>query len=82
MIRHLRGQCGFDEAAEQTKINTRQFAKHQRTWFRGFRDVHWIDAGDESDAESLADAAMEYIDAGPSRRYDNDLCAWVSPSSA
>lgn len=68
MIRQLRGRCSLDQAVEQIKINTRQFAKHQRSWFRRFRDVHWIDAPADAAVEALADAATEYIDAGASRR--------------
>ncbi len=64
MIRHLRGQCSLEEAVEQIKINTRQLAKHQRTWFRSFGDIHWIEAG-EQDERALAEAAMEYIASRP-----------------
>ncbi len=34
MLRHLAGQWTLDEAIEQTKIETRRFAKNQRTWMR------------------------------------------------
>ncbi|HUU21378.1 MAG TPA: tRNA (adenosine(37)-N6)-dimethylallyltransferase MiaA [Phycisphaerae bacterium] len=61
MIRHLRGEIPLDEAVEQIKINTRQFAKRQRTWFRGFRQTHWIDVAPEDTPETVADAAMEFV---------------------
>ena len=61
MIRHLRGQCSLPEAVEQIKINTRQFAKHQRTWFRQMRDVRWLDAAPEASPAQLAEEAMGLI---------------------
>jgi tRNA dimethylallyltransferase len=68
MIRHVRGLCSLEEAAEQIKINTRQFAKRQRTWFRRFRQTHWIEAAVDSRVEAIADAAAEFIDAAPPGR--------------
>ena len=63
MIDHLRGRCSLDEAVEGIKINTRPFAKRQRTWFRRFRNVNWIDVQPDAPPASVAEAAMEYIDA-------------------
>ena len=34
VLRHLVGACTLDEAIEQIKIETRRFAKNQRTWMR------------------------------------------------
>ncbi|MEM8757383.1 MAG: tRNA (adenosine(37)-N6)-dimethylallyltransferase MiaA [Planctomycetota bacterium] len=34
MLRHLAGEWTLDEAIERTKIETRRFAKNQRTWMR------------------------------------------------
>jgi len=31
---HLRGECSLEEAVERVKIETRRFAKNQRTWMR------------------------------------------------
>ena len=59
MIEHLNGKCTLDEAVEQIKINTRQFAKHQRTWFRRFKDVHWIDVAEEDSVENITEKASE-----------------------
>ncbi len=58
MIEHLNGKCTLDEAGEQIKINTRQFAKHQRTWFRRFRNVHWIDVDEDASVEDIAEEAI------------------------
>jgi tRNA dimethylallyltransferase len=58
MIRHLRGELTLDEAVEQIKINTRQFAKSQRTWFRRFTDVHWIDMELDTPISAALDQAL------------------------
>jgi len=58
MIAHLAGEIGLDDAVEMIKINTRQFAKSQRTWFRRFRDVEWIDVGADDTAKAVADGLM------------------------
>lgn len=34
MRAHLEGQCSLEHARERTVIETRQYAKRQRTWFR------------------------------------------------
>lgn len=39
---HLRGEKPLDEAVERMKIETRQYAKRQMTWFKRERDIHWI----------------------------------------
>lgn len=51
-----------DEAFEQTKIQTRRFAKQQRTWFKRFRGVHWLPAAERSPDE-LAGEALAVISA-------------------
>ncbi len=53
IIGHLAGQIVLDEAIEQTKKNTRRLAKGQRTWFKTFRDVHWLDIEPEESTESV-----------------------------
>mgnify|MGYP000060267672 CR=1 FL=1 len=62
MIEHLEGRISLDDAAEQIKKNTRRLAKGQRTWFRRFSDVAWIDAGPDESAESVLERAMQRLD--------------------
>lgn len=38
-VAHFEGVCSHDEAVERTKIETRRFAKNQRTWLRRLRVV-------------------------------------------
>lgn len=44
VLEHLAGRWTAEEALEQVKIETRRFAKAQRTWLKRFRGVHWLDA--------------------------------------
>jgi len=43
IIEHLNGQISLEEATELIKKNTRRLAKNQRTWFKTFKDVRWLD---------------------------------------
>lgn len=36
------GKCSISEAIENIKVNTRQYAKRQMTWFRKNKDYHWF----------------------------------------
>lgn len=54
IIGHLQGRLSLDDAIEQIKKNTRRLAKGQRTWFKTFRHVKWIDL----EAEESVDSAV------------------------
>ena len=58
---HLEGRCGLAEALELVKLRTRQFAKSQRTWFRRFPGVRWVNATPEETADGLAGRFLETI---------------------
>jgi tRNA dimethylallyltransferase len=48
LVRHLAGDSTLEEAVEEIKIDTRRFAKNQRTWLRRLRTTPssvWIEAG-------------------------------------
>lgn len=64
IIEHLHRRLKLDEAIEQIKINTRRFAKSQRTWFRSFVGVNRFEVGAEEDAVSLADRIMLHFHLG------------------
>jgi tRNA dimethylallyltransferase len=55
IIQHLSGEMSLEEAVETIKINTRHFTKSQRTWFKRFADVCWIDVTLDADAENVAE---------------------------
>jgi len=60
VLAYLHRQCKFTEAFEQTKIQTRRFAKQQRTWLRRFRGVHWLPAAELS-PDQLTDRALDIV---------------------
>ena len=44
LFAYFDGQCTLDEAVEQIKIHTRQYAKRQMTWLRRDTSYQWLDA--------------------------------------
>ena len=61
IIDHLQGRLTLDDAVEKIKINTRRFAKSQRTWFRSFTDVTWLDLTPDDTPHSLADRITDQL---------------------
>jgi tRNA dimethylallyltransferase len=59
---HFRGAMSRTDAIERIKINSRQLAKHQRTWLRRFSGMRWIDLDDESTVEALVEQVMAMVD--------------------
>jgi len=55
IIDYLNGQISLEDATELIKKNTRRFAKNQRTWFKTFKNVNWLDIGLEESAEKIFD---------------------------
>ncbi len=61
LIVHFEGRCTLAEAIERIKIDTRRFAKNQRTWLKRLRrrpGTIWIEAHEKS-AEAMADEVMD-----------------------
>jgi len=58
LIDHLSGDMTLEQAVERIKINTRRFAKGQRTWYKTFRTVNWIDIREEDSPEAVQEQAM------------------------
>jgi tRNA dimethylallyltransferase len=48
---HLRGDCDEGVAFERALIATRQLAKRQLTWLRGWSDLIWLDSGETPDSQ-------------------------------
>ncbi|UCC30624.1 MAG: tRNA (adenosine(37)-N6)-dimethylallyltransferase MiaA, partial [Phycisphaerales bacterium] len=59
VIQHLEGKVSLADAIEMIKINTRQFAKAQRTWFKRFRKTEWIDLAPDATASEVADELFQ-----------------------
>ena len=59
VIDHLQNQRDLDETIEKVCVRTRQFARHQETWFRGLSECRLIDIDDEYDAAAMAQQIHE-----------------------
>jgi tRNA dimethylallyltransferase len=49
LIAFLKGMKTYEEALEEIKKNTRNYAKRQITWFRRYANVHWISSQELDD---------------------------------
>ena len=61
IIEHLEGRRSLEDTVEEIKKNTRRLAKGQRTWFKTFRPMHWIDVAEEEPHESIMDRVRQVI---------------------
>ena len=62
VIEHLAGGVSLEEAVEKIKINTRRLAKGQRTWFKTFKNVHWLNVKTDEPAEDILARARELLE--------------------
>ncbi|MCA9276384.1 MAG: tRNA (adenosine(37)-N6)-dimethylallyltransferase MiaA [Phycisphaerales bacterium] len=61
LIAHFEGHCTLSEAIERIKIDTRRFAKNQRTWLKRLRAHHtsiWVSA-EGHDTAGIADQVIK-----------------------
>jgi tRNA dimethylallyltransferase len=61
LIAHFEGRCSLDDAIERIKIDTRRFAKNQRTWLKRLRvrpGTIWVNA-EGRNASAIADEVVE-----------------------
>jgi tRNA dimethylallyltransferase len=42
IIPHLKKKMSLEECVKILKMNSRHFAKRQTTWFKKYKDVHWL----------------------------------------
>jgi tRNA dimethylallyltransferase len=61
IIDYLNGKISLEDAAELIKKNTRRFAKNQRTWFKTFKDVHWLDISADEQPEEIFSRAKTLL---------------------
>jgi len=64
IIEYLGGRIGLEDAVELIKKNTRRLAKNQRTWFKTFKNVHWLDIEAEETPEEILSRAKRFIEGG------------------
>lgn len=53
IIQYLEGRIDLKEATELIKKNTRRLAKGQRTWFKTFKNVNWLDIQPDQSIEEI-----------------------------
>jgi len=57
IIQFLNGKLNLEDATELIKKNTRRLAKHQRTWFKTFENIHWLDIEDNQTQQKTIEQA-------------------------
>lgn len=62
-IAQLDGDLTEEQAIEQTAALTRRYARRQVSWFRRYRDAHWLDASDAVAPADLVDSALTVLQA-------------------
>ncbi len=62
IIEYLGGRIELEDAVELIKKNPRRLAKNQRTWFKTFKNVHWLDIEPEETAEEILSRAKGFIE--------------------
>ena len=58
---YLAGQITLTQAVESTQMESRRYAKRQLTWFRADKEIIWLHAGDDSEAATLEDRAVNAV---------------------
>lgn len=58
-----RGECTVQEAVEEVKLRSRQYAKRQLTWLRRNEKIHWVLWEKEPDFQQGLQNATEYLTA-------------------
>jgi tRNA dimethylallyltransferase len=53
IIEYLNGKIELKDSVELIKKNTRRLAKNQRTWFKTFQNVNWLDIEPNETAEEI-----------------------------
>ncbi|MDD5135704.1 MAG: tRNA (adenosine(37)-N6)-dimethylallyltransferase MiaA, partial [Phycisphaerae bacterium] len=61
VIEHLNGGETLEKTIEKIKINTRKFAKAQRTWFKTFKNVNWLQVNKDDKVEGILPKTIELI---------------------
>jgi tRNA dimethylallyltransferase len=61
IISRLAGQITLDEAIELIKKNSRKLAKAQRTWFKTFKNVNWLDLTPDESVDSVLTRVKEIL---------------------
>ncbi|MFN2464271.1 MAG: tRNA (adenosine(37)-N6)-dimethylallyltransferase MiaA [Candidatus Dormibacteria bacterium] len=55
MAAHIHGRASIEDTRTAVIVRTRQYAKRQRTWFRGDPQVTWVEVGNKTSSDIVAD---------------------------
>ncbi|HEY9852737.1 MAG TPA: tRNA (adenosine(37)-N6)-dimethylallyltransferase MiaA [Leptolyngbyaceae cyanobacterium] len=58
---YLAGEISLTQAKDLTVLHTRQFAKRQRTWFRGYPEIEWFDVEQTNLVDKVWQRIQEFI---------------------
>ncbi|MHC4212451.1 MAG: tRNA (adenosine(37)-N6)-dimethylallyltransferase MiaA [Planctomycetota bacterium] len=61
IIEHIQQKTPLEDAIEMIKKNTRRLAKSQRTWFKTFKNVNWLDIESVEPLEMILGRTMELV---------------------
>ena len=55
VVDYIEKRCSYEEMVEKIKQETRRYAKRQVTWFKGIKELTWLDAkaGNEKNIEII-----------------------------
>ncbi len=62
VLRHADGELDRDTCEAQVALRTRQFARRQRTWFRRYPEIRWVDRGTKKDPAEELDGVLNALD--------------------
>ncbi len=65
IIDYLQRNTDLDNAIELIKKNTRRFAKSQRTWFKTFKNVNWLDVPADKSPRNILDRVLNLLKKNP-----------------
>ena len=58
---YLDGEVSLDDPLDRALAATRQLAKRQLNWLRGWSDLHWIDSLQKNANQTLYDSIQNYL---------------------
>lgn len=64
IIDYLAGKTTLDDTVELMKKNTRRMAKSQRTWFKTFQNVNWLDVESDNSTDRILTRIKKLLNRG------------------
>ena len=59
LLLYLDGKATLEEAVNNIKTNTRHYAKRQLTWFKRYKNAHWIEIQKGQMVGNVVDEILE-----------------------